>query len=752
MPWTRVQPSGPALPATSSSPVDQPAATGADADTAEQSVTANGSQVAVVEVELAMAAAINALIATQAARKGAVHEQLKFVGEHILRAAADGSVPTAEGVPDGHTAETAAGLRNDVWASAPAADNSAIDPGQSMEAVRARDAANNGDGDASASNSSLVEEALKKLARAPLDRVAKRVSDAVNEELGALFEEAAAHFASALVDAMPAELRVAWVAEVCNKAYDALRAALTRCTVKNAKLGLAVGEEAMGELKLTSKIAAAAHAKVECSIKWQAPAATPEMKATAAKMALAQANAVQCLNRRDATGAEAHLDELFESVKREQMPLYKKRVEALHANDGKELYAILPGVVFDLLPKFERIYLATGDGLVRNEICYSEFNRLENDEFVALNRGPKPSQPVRTVREVLVLSVEAMPVFDALMTSVANEARRGDAALGISPGGVSWELGPLKKVQRVIEKLSLDPTQRTALDTLDADALDASGVLDTVRGMMTCNSMAHALLVLRCFAKRFGLSGSERVLAYGARSKNRFAAPSGGGWMDCLINVAVQLPSGRGYFMCEVQLVHAQLLTVRAELGAHHGYNDYRAALEMLEASGCLELGSGDKQAMKRWVVRNVFAALCGEEGVPLVDARTCDDKTLDAIVKRLRWCLSTVGAGRPWPRLLDLDLEGQKVERIVQEPPHAPVVMDALRGLRGVAHVGGAPATTVAALAEKRLGRPPLNLWSHVLEGHTGSVLSACVTPDGQHVVTASDDKTARVWLLAEG
>ena len=115
-----MQPSGPALPATSSSPVDQPAATGADADTAEQSVTANGSQVAVVEVELAMAAAINALIATQAARKGAVHEQLKFVGEHILRAAADGSVPTAEGVPDGHTAETAAGLRNDVWASAPA--------------------------------------------------------------------------------------------------------------------------------------------------------------------------------------------------------------------------------------------------------------------------------------------------------------------------------------------------------------------------------------------------------------------------------------------------------------------------------------------------------------------------------------------------------------------------------------------------------------------------------------------------------
>ena len=36
-------------------------------------------------------------------------------------------------------------------------------------------------------------------------------------------------------------------------------------------------------------------------------------------------------------------------------------------------------------------------------------------------------------------------------------------------------------------------------------------------------------------------------------------------------------------------------------------------------------------------------------------------------------------------------------------------------------------------------------------LEGHTDGVKSACVTPDGQHVVTASYDETARVWLLSE-
>ena len=37
-------------------------------------------------------------------------------------------------------------------------------------------------------------------------------------------------------------------------------------------------------------------------------------------------------------------------------------------------------------------------------------------------------------------------------------------------------------------------------------------------------------------------------------------------------------------------------------------------------------------------------------------------------------------------------------------------------------------------------------------LKGHTSFVLSVCVTPDGLHVVTGSGDRTARVWLLADG
>jgi WD40 repeat protein len=39
-----------------------------------------------------------------------------------------------------------------------------------------------------------------------------------------------------------------------------------------------------------------------------------------------------------------------------------------------------------------------------------------------------------------------------------------------------------------------------------------------------------------------------------------------------------------------------------------------------------------------------------------------------------------------------------------------------------------------------------------HLLEGHTGRVRSAVYSPDGQYIITASDDKTVRVWEAGSG
>lgn len=259
-------------------------------------------------------------------------------------------------------------------------------------------------------------------------------------------------------------------------------------------------------------------------------------------------------------------------------------------------------------PQFSDIYEATGDGLVKKEAGYGAFNNLEVREFAPSNSEGKPMQPVATARELLALSVAARPVFDELMAEAVGEAKAGDNERRISPGGVTWELGPLKKVHRVIEKarttclhpptpnacrmrpcaffvpllqpslsiaqeprslgtrgftyvacaaaqLCLDPSQRAALDAGEPAKLNASGVLDVVRrsatvavatvrrkptrhrrasqvrGMITCKSMAHAHLALDCLARRFGKSGTSRARARCVRSKNRYAAPSAGGWM-----------------------------------------------------------------------------------------------------------------------------------------------------------------------------------------------------------------------------
>ena len=171
-------------------------------------------------------------------------------------------------------------------------------------------------------------------------------------------------------------------------------------------------------------------------------------------------------------------------------------------------------------------------------------------------------------------------------------------------------------------------------------------MLDTVRGMFVCNSMEHALAVLRLLVARFDHgSGSDKGRARLERSKDSFAQPSGGGWMDCLINIGVHLGSNV-WLVGEVQIVHRQLLVVRAELGAHHGYGIYRAALGMLEATGNLALATGDERALREWVLRTMLATYRDAEGQSL-------ERHMDALVDGQVWALSRAQGARPYPRLL---------------------------------------------------------------------------------------------------
>jgi surface protein len=65
------------------------------------------------------------------------------------------------------------------------------------------------------------------------------------------------------------------------------------------------------------------------------------------------------------------------------------------------------------------------------------------------------------------------------------------------------------------------------------------------------------------------------------RIKDRFlTSPSGGGWRDCMLNFYLKADSNQ--HVCEVQLVHGQMMTARKGLPGHAVYNRVRNADELV--------------------------------------------------------------------------------------------------------------------------------------------------------------------------
>merc|ERR1711939_370551 len=57
-----------------------------------------------------------------------------------------------------------------------------------------------------------------------------------------------------------------------------------------------------------------------------------------------------------------------------------------------------------------------------------------------------------------------------------------------------------------------------------------------------------------------------------------------GGWADFM--VSFRFRSDPNQHVCELQLCHKDMMTVRKQMGAHHEYAEFRSALELLEVTG----------------------------------------------------------------------------------------------------------------------------------------------------------------------
>ena len=101
------------------------------------------------------------------------------------------------------------------------------------------------------------------------------------------------------------------------------------------------------------------------------------------------------------------------------------------------------------------------------------------------------------------------------------------------------------------------------------------------------------------------------------RIKERFAqSPSPGGWRDLMLNIELAKPP----HICELQVVHHEMLVARNGLPGHSVYNAVRNCTELLEYAG---VGAADCRSIRI----SKLAAGCSAEGLrklACTSPRTC--------------------------------------------------------------------------------------------------------------------------------
>jgi hypothetical protein len=152
--------------------------------------------------------------------------------------------------------------------------------------------------------------------------------------------------------------------------------------------------------------------------------------------------------------------------------------------------------------------------------------------------------------------------FDALLSRMSSEQE-----------GCHEEVpGTLKRMYRVLEK----GVQRKENNTNGEFTLDISFACDLVRGMLVCRSFKVVAAILEAL---LALHKSGKIVI--VNLKNRFDVPSPGGWADAMVNFYFVGDDLR--HICEIQVVHEDLLLARSGLGGHKIYNKCRNAAEVLE-------------------------------------------------------------------------------------------------------------------------------------------------------------------------
>jgi len=278
---------------------------------------------------------------------------------------------------------------------------------------------------------------------------------------------------------------------------------------------------------------------------------------------------------------------LIDDMLREQAPSDEVREEMLQAIEALEtclrdeiedILAVQRGVgplqqLWDIMTVSDNRFYTAYSGVHHafrdvSESDYQEFLQTADalSDQVKLHRRVA-QQNTRDATQLLIEGHKCQTHFAALLGRLMNE-------------GCDGTLGPLKKLDRMVEKTMLRPENMLKpMHALHKGAMKADlnfeKICDICRGFVEGHSMGSLLQVL----KELGAEQEAGNIVI-VRVKNRFASPSAAGWADCMVNL--YFPNDPAAHVCELQLVHHDLMTVRQNLGAHQVYRKGRNATELL--------------------------------------------------------------------------------------------------------------------------------------------------------------------------
>jgi len=193
--------------------------------------------------------------------------------------------------------------------------------------------------------------------------------------------------------------------------------------------------------------------------------------------------------------------------------------------------------------------------------------RAEALEREVNNKQQKMTQVSNDLLDLYLHANEINERFGQFLNSVADDIRgEGHTAY------VETVQAPIKDVFRVIEK--------TAFETEENRRWNPRFIRDFVRGALVFSNpgaMSNMLMALEMLASRRDAITILRV-------KDRFGSPTPMGWADCSLNFVFNDDPNR--HICELQLIHNNLMLVRTKMGAHDGYDVFRTVTGLMDVLG----------------------------------------------------------------------------------------------------------------------------------------------------------------------